>query len=185
LRYEKESSEPALVAGISHGYDDALREVIDRHGAQVFGVAWRILRRANLAEEATQDAFLALWMRPEVFDPQRGNLRSFLLRIVRNKSIDRVRREEARREDLTSSDDEQLPDEKAGQMAETLSTQMDMKETLDGLTEKQREAIDLVYFGGRTTAQMAEELGIPEGTAKTRIRDGLQHLRAIRGVGND
>ncbi len=170
------------MAGIVAGDDEALHRVVDQYGGLIFTAAWRILQRANLAEEAAQDSFMALWTKPEVFDSDRGNLRSFLLRIVRNKSIDRVRREEARREDLTSSDDEQIPDERAGRMADNLVVQIDVQESLDALTELQREALVLVYFGGCTVAEMAEELSIPLGTAKTRVRDGLLHLRVIRGA---
>lgn len=170
-----------LIACVVEGSEDAFRSIVERHGPLVFTVAWRILRRANLAEEAAQDTFLALWMKPEVFDPERGNLRAFLLRIARNKSIDRVRREEARREDLTFLDDEEMPDQRAGLMAENVVVRMDVREALDGLTDLQREAIVLVYFGGRSSIELAEELGIPEGTAKTRLRDGLQRLRKLRG----
>lgn len=66
-------------------------------------------------------------------------------------------------------------------MAENLVAQIDVSEALSGLTELQRQALELVYFGGRTAPEVAEELGIPLGTAKTRIRDALQHLRTIRG----
>lgn len=133
-----------------------------------------------LAQEVVQDTFLALWRRPGSFDPQRGPLRTFLLGVARNKAVDLVRKEESLRrtkEALAMEADASLSNpETAGEMvaAEERAT---IKQALQGLPPLQREAIVLAYFGGRTYREVAGELGIPEGTAKTRLRDGLLNLR--------
>lgn len=157
--------------------DRALPEVIATHGAVVYGMARRIVRDATLAEEVAQDTFVALWRRPAAFDPERGSLKVFLVGVARNKAIDLVRREERLRrtkESLLAEVQSNL-----GGTNESIEGTQDVRAALKGLTAIQREAIVLAYFGGRTYREVAEELGIPEGTAKTRLRDGLIKLRGL------
>jgi RNA polymerase sigma-70 factor (ECF subfamily) len=165
--------------------ETALREVIDVFGAKVHGIARRVVAEPSLAEEVTQDTFLALWRRPGAFDPGRGTLRSFLLAVARNKAIDLVRREEGlkrTREALMAevesqpavSDDSRRVDERE-----------EVSRALKQLSPVHREAIVLAYFGGRTYREVATELGIPEGTAKTRLRDGLMKLRQLLADTNE
>ncbi|MGH2821394.1 MAG: sigma-70 family RNA polymerase sigma factor [Actinomycetota bacterium] len=162
--------------------EDSLREVIDAYGGRVYAVARRVVADPTLAEEVAQDTFLALWRRPGAFDPDRGTLQTFLLGVARNKAVDLVRREQASRrkaeallaqvenESTRASGDEQL---------EGIDTRQDLRRALDGLSLVQRQAIVLAYFGGRTYREVAEELDVPEGTAKTRLRDGLIRLRKL------
>lgn len=161
----------------------ALREVIHTYGGAVHGMARRIVAEPSLAEEVAQDTFLALWRRPGAFDPGRGSLQSFLLGVARNKGVDLVRREESRRrtrDALTAEVEATTSGEPIAseQMAE-VDRREEVKQALSGLSPVQREAIVLAYFGGRTYREVAEELGIPEGTAKTRLRDGLGRLREL------
>ena len=157
--------------------EKALREVVDGEGAVVYAMARRVLGDETLAEEVAQDTFLALWRRPDSFDPARGSLRGFLMSVARNKAVDLVRKEER-----LSRTKEALLFEGADQSTSagddvSIMRRDEVKNALADLSQVQREALVLAYFGGRTYREVAEELGIPEGTAKTRLRDGLASLR--------
>jgi RNA polymerase sigma-70 factor (ECF subfamily) len=160
--------------------ETALRAVVERYAGAVHGMALRVLGEQTMAEEVAQDTFLAVWRRPGAYDPTRGSLQSFLLGIARNKAVDLVRREETVRrtkESLISErSSENVPQEGVG-----FEERQEMQEALDKLSPVQREALVLAYFGGRTYREVAIELEIPEGTAKTRLRDGLTRLRALMG----
>ena len=172
----------ALVERISGRDEAALREVITAYGGAVHGMARRVVAEPSLAEEVAQDTFLALWRGPGAFEATRGSLQSFLMGVARNKAVDLVRLEESRRrardalaaEVLTKSTEDPTHEP----MAE-IDSREGIKEALASLSSVQREAIVLAYFGGRTYREVAEELGIPEGTAKTRMRDGLATLRDL------
>lgn len=156
----------------------ALEEVIAECGSSVLGVAQRVLADANYAQEVTQDTFLALWRRPGAFDPERGSMLRFLCGIARNKAIDLVRREESLRRARDALISERAP-MYVGEKTPTFEERDVVAKALKELTEVQREALVLAYFGGRTYREVAEELGIPEGTAKSRLRDGLLRLKSV------
>jgi RNA polymerase sigma-70 factor, ECF subfamily len=155
----------------------ALQRVIELHGGVVLGMARRVVADPLMAEEVAQDAFLALWRRPGAFDPARGKLQAFLLGVTRNKAIDLVRREQSQRKTREILSHEADRASKQDFPAEQLENKQVVQEALKQLTPLQREAIVLAYFGGRTYREVAEELGVPEGTAKTRLRDGMTRLR--------
>lgn len=157
----------------------ALRELMDLYGGIVFGMAKRVLLDPNMAEEVAQDAFIALWRRPGAYDPARGSLQSFLLGVTRNKAIDLVRKEETIKRTKDSLISEFETASKETTPHEGLVEREQVRDALRALTGVQREAVVLAYFGGRTYREVAEELGIPEGTAKTRLRDGLTRLRHL------
>lgn len=157
--------------------ESALREVIDEYGGVVHGMARRVLAEPTLAEEVAQDTFLALWRRPGAFDPARGSLQSFLLGIVRNKAVDLVRKEESLRRTRDTLARELPVKEEGFDPSTEIEERQRVAAAIGTLSEVQREAIVLAYFGGRTYREVASELEIPEGTAKTRLRDGLIRLR--------
>ena len=177
-RFMDGGSDAALAERLMARDEEALREVIESHGRMVHGMARRILAEPSLAEEVAQDTFLALWRRPGAFDPGRGGLLGFLLAVARNKAIDMVRREETRRraaEALVSEAEIGAPVASVASVEE----RDEVRAALQRLSPVQREAIVLAYFGGRTYREVASELGVPEGTAKTRLRDGLIRLRQL------
>ncbi len=169
----------ALVAAIEGATQEALAEVYNRHSGAVHGLARRILRDETLAEEITQEVFLRLWNNPEKFDANRGSLRSFLLAHTHGRSVDLIRSESARRtrEDrdarLAVGETQNVEDE-VWDMA--LAEQI--KNALSSLIEGERKAIELAYFGGHTYREVADLLGEPEGTVKSRIRSGMKRLRS-------
>lgn len=159
--------------------EGTLREAISAYGDAVYGMAHRIVAEPMLAEEVTQDTFLALWRQPAAYDPARGSLKAFLLGVARNKGVDLVRREEALRRMKESLGREAETEVTPTSAVEGLEQRLEMCDALAQLSSAQREAIVLAYFGGRTYREMAKELGIPEGTAKTRVRDGLAKLGSL------
>ena len=169
-----------LVNKIAAGHEGALAEVYRRHGGPVLGLAKRLLRDPNLAEEVVQEVILRLWNNPEKFDGTRGSLRSFLLAHTHGRSIDLIRSESARR--IREERDAQLAVE-AGLSLEEEVWEMALadhvRQALAELDEGVRKAIELAYFGGHTYREVAELLNTPEGTIKSRIRSGLQSLNGL------
>ncbi|MFN2389862.1 MAG: RNA polymerase sigma factor [Actinomycetota bacterium] len=177
-----DESDAALAARLLQRDEGALREVIARHGGVVLGMARRVVADASLAEEVAQDTFLALWRRPGSYDRGRGTLRGFLLGVARNKAIDRVRREESLRratDALIAESDPTSGEASSTELMDRMDERQIITRALGTLSAVQREVIVLAYFGGRTYREVASELGIPEGTAKTRMRDGLIKLRRV------
>lgn len=167
-----------IAAGLQASEEAALREAMSLYGASAFGIANRVCQDRRLAEEAAQEAFLTLWRKPEIFDPSRGSLKTLVVSIARNKAIDLVRREESAhrvQEPLRASLEHAEENSPWGD----LDRRAQVEWALATLTPAQRDAISLAYFGGRTYREVARELRIPEGTAKTRIRDGLTRLRQL------
>lgn len=165
--------------------EGALREIVDSYKAPVYGMARRILIDAGLAEEVAQDTFLALWRRPGSFDPGRGSIQAFLMGVARNKAIDAVRREETRRRASADLIAEQDVASEVASATEAIDERQRVMTALAHLTASQKEAVVLAYYGGRTYREVAEELGVPEGTAKTRLRDGLGKLRELLVRGDE
>ena len=154
----------------------ALTEMYDQFGSYVFGLATRVIRDRRAAEDVTQDVFLALWERPEAFDPERGRLRTFMGTVAHRRAIDHVRREEARRRRGARDAAGVLPIPDVDELAIAIVTAEHVRAEVEQLPVEQRQAIELAYFAGRTYRQVAEELGIPEGTAKSRMRLGLRRI---------
>ena len=150
-----------------------------RHAADVYGAAKRKLRNTRLAEDVVQHIFTALWDHPERFDATRGSLRGYLVMLASCHSIDLIRSETARRQRETV-DAMAVAEVEHDPEAVFLGTyEVDtLRQAIDLLTEREREAIELAFFGGYTYREVAILLDEPEGTVKSRIRLGLNRLRA-------
>jgi RNA polymerase sigma-70 factor (ECF subfamily) len=168
--------EAAVRDRVVAGDDVALREVYDQYASFVYGVAVRVIGDARAAEDVSQDVFVSFWERPGAFDPARGSLRTWLGTLTHRRAVDHVRREEAgrRRAERDATRAVAAPD--VEEMATALLTAERVRAALDVLPEDQRRAVQLAYFGGRTYRQVAETLGIPEGTAKSRMRLALRRI---------
>jgi RNA polymerase sigma-70 factor (ECF subfamily) len=127
----------------------------------------------------TQDVFVAIWEKPAAFEPTRGSLRTWLATLAHRRAVDYVRREEARRRRSIRDASRAVPTPDVEEMALALVTAERVRNALDTLPEDQRRAIQLAYFGGKTYRQVAEVLGIPEGTAKSRLRLGLRRIAGV------
>ncbi|MCB0970584.1 MAG: sigma-70 family RNA polymerase sigma factor [Acidimicrobiales bacterium] len=174
----REMSDAGLVVAISRYHQDALAEAYRRHAGSVFGLAKRLLAEPALAEEVVQEVFLRLWNDPDRFDPGRGSLRSYLLAQCHGRAVDLLRSEVARRrreeKDLRRTAEGGYDLERE---VWDLTLADHVREALADLPEGEREALRLAYLGGHTYREVAELLGEPEGTVKSRIRSGLKRLR--------
>jgi RNA polymerase sigma-70 factor (ECF subfamily) len=173
-----QASDAVLVVAIGRWREDALAEAYRRHGGAVFALAQRLLNDRTLAEEVVQEVFLRIWDRPDRFDPDRGSLRSYLLAQCHGRSVDLIRSEQSRR---NREEREHRQRAEAGYDLEhevwDMAVAEHVREALDEIPEEERRAIELAYFGGLTYREVAELLGQPEGTVKSRIRSGLRRLR--------
>jgi RNA polymerase sigma-70 factor (ECF subfamily) len=172
-----------LVERIGSRSQGALAEAYRRHSSAVFSLALRITRNRTLAEEVTQEVFVRLWNRWQTFDADRGTLRSFLLAHTHGRSVDLIRSESSRRtreeretRQMVAVAGPTLEEEVVGmQVADQV------RAALQDLKEGERAAIELAYFGGHSYREVAEMLGQPEGTVKSRIRAGLKRLSVSLG----
>lgn len=173
-------SDAQLVTCVARYDDGALAEIYRRHGGAVYGLARRVLNNNTEAEDVTQEVFLRLWNQPERFDPNRGTLRSFLLTQSHARAVDSVRSHEARRNrevrevEATARAGYDLQNEFAD-----LIMSEEVQRALAKLPVDERRAIELAYFQGLTYVKVAELLDEPEGTIKSRIRNGMRRMRHL------
>ncbi len=158
------------------GEETALNEIYDQFASFVYGLALRVIGDARAAEDVAQDVFVSVWERPDAFDPDRGSLRTWLGTLAHRRAVDHVRREEARRRRSVKEASRSPTAPDVEEMAMALVTAERVRAALATLPDDQRRAIQLAYFGGKTYRQVAEVLGIPEGTAKSRLRLGLRRI---------
>ena len=161
------------------GEEGALNEIYDQFSSFVYGLALRVIGDARAAEDVSQDVFVTVWERPGAFDPDRGSLRTWLGTLAHRRAVDHVRREEARRRRAIKDAARPVSTPDVEEMALALVTAERVRSALDTLPDEQRRAIKLAYFGGKTYRQVAEVLGIPEGTAKSRLRLGLRRIADV------
>jgi RNA polymerase sigma-70 factor (ECF subfamily) len=174
-----------LLQRSARGDRAAFAELYDATAARVHGLAVRVVRDPAQAEEVTQEAFLEIWRTASRYDAARGSAVSWLLTIAHRKAVDRVRSAEAasRRESTYHLQNQTVDVDTTAEAATASLEARRVRTALGALTEIQREAIELAYFGGYTHTEVATLLDLPVGTAKTRIRDGLIRLRDTIGVG--
>jgi RNA polymerase sigma-70 factor, ECF subfamily len=172
-------SDEAVVALVARSDEQALAELYDRFGRVAYGLALRILRDESLAEDAVQDAFLTAWRTADAFMPERAKASTWLLTLVHRRAVDVVRREERRRaEPIEVAGDP--AGEGAVDEAVWLRYQRErVQSALRRLPDQQREALELAYYGGFTQSELAERLGQPLGTIKSRMFSGLAQLREL------
>jgi RNA polymerase sigma factor (sigma-70 family) len=172
-------TDEALVSLVASSDDEALAELYDRFGGVAYGLALRILRDDALAQDAVQDAFLGVWRTADRFLPERAKASTWILTLVHRRAVDLVRRENVRRgEPLEHAPEPAAPETVEGEA--TLGFQRRVvQEALRGLPPEQREALELAYYGGLTQSQLAERLGQPLGTIKSRMFMGLARLRDL------
>ncbi len=176
-------SDEALVALVARSDESALAELYDRIGGIAYGLAFRVLRDESLAEDAVQDAFLALWRSAaKTFVPERAKASTWLLTLVHRRAVDLVRREQRRRTEALEGAPEPAVD--SAETSAWLRLERERVQTaLRLLPDQQREAIELAYYGGFSQSELAERLGQPLGTIKSRMFSGLSRLRELLDEG--
>ncbi|HEY7732360.1 MAG TPA: sigma-70 family RNA polymerase sigma factor [Gaiellaceae bacterium] len=174
-------SDEALVALVARGDEPALAELYDRVGRIAYGLAYRVLRDERLAEDAVQEGFLAVWRTAAGYLADRAKARTWILTLVHRRAVDLVRREERRRaEPLDEGERDALGATGSAEEAAWLHFERErVQDALRRLPDAQREAIELAYYGGYSQSELAEKLGQPLGTIKSRMFAGLARLREL------
>jgi len=172
-------SDEAVVALVARSDEEALAELYDRFGRVAYGLALRILRDEKLAEDAVQEGFLAAWRNADRFLPERGKASTWLLTLVHRRAVDLVRREDRRRAEPLTDTVEPAPSESAEEDAWLRLERERVQSALKQLPDPQREALELAYYGGFSQTELAERLGQPVGTIKSRMFTGLARLREL------
>jgi RNA polymerase sigma-70 factor (ECF subfamily) len=179
-REAEKARDRALMRRVVNGEQEALEELMARWSRPVYSLALRILRSPELAEEVSQDVFLKVWKHAAVFQEHRGAFSSWVLTMTHHGSIDALRRAKARGSQVTNTLDNvvaaTLPSPRPGVSG---WQKMKLQEALETLPDKQRQVVELAYFEGYTRDEMAQILGEPVGTVKTRLRDAVQRLAAV------
>ena len=180
MHHLDEVSDAQLVTSIARYSEVALAEAYRRHGGAVFGLARRVLQNSTEAEDVTQEVFLRLWNQPDRFDPDRGSLRSFLLAQAHGRAVDAVRSSSSRRA-RESRDAMRTAEAEYDMQHEVwdLAVAGQVAHAMGELPDEERRAIELAYFDGRTYREVAQLLDQPEGTVKSRIRNGMRRMRAV------
>lgn len=160
----------------------AFRGLFDRHAALANGLAFRIVRQSQLAEDIVQEAFLAVWQEPQRYDPSRGSVRSWLMGIVHHRAVDTVRREQAhrRRAEKAAASEIDVDPDPMDEVVSALTLDAEaprLREALSRLPQSQREVIERMYFDGFSQTHIAEATGVPLGTVKSRTLLGMRRLR--------
>jgi len=173
----------SLLVRVGRGDENAFAAIYDDLGASVFGLARRVIRDPSRAEEVAQEVFIQLWQSAARFDPARGNAKSWVLTLAHRRAVDAVRHDQAATNRENRYDWSSGPD--FDEVEETVTITLEheqVKRCLDGLTELQREAVNLAYYQGYTYAEVATALDANTATVKTRMRDGIVRLRDCMGV---
>ena len=171
----RDSEEEQLLHRLAAGDVESFGMIYDRYSRSVYSLAWKMLGDAQAAQEVTQEVFEAIWRGARAYAPGRGSARTWILAMAHHKSVDAMRRQRVRASEPLS---EAHPDD-----ADVVALAMRRVEgaavraALATLSEAQRAVVVLAYYGGYTQQEIARRLGVPLGTVKTRIRDGLQKLR--------
>jgi RNA polymerase sigma factor (sigma-70 family) len=169
---------------LSAGDRGAFEELYRRYSMSAYGLAYRITGQQVLAQDVAHDAFMALWRAPEAFDPARGAFRTFFLSLVHHRAVDTVRREErirARQERASNLEPVAVEDPAEGvtDAADLADRRIEVRAALESLSPEQRQVLEMAYYGGKTQAQIAEEISIPIGTVKTRTLAAMRKLRRV------
>lgn len=175
----------ALVSLVGRGDEQALAALYDRHGALAYGLARRIVRDPQLAEDAVQEGFVSVWRGAQAFRPDKSRAASWILMLVHRRAVDIVRREERRDADSLDVDDVvnavaspadggDVPGAALGRLEREWA-----RAKLAKLPDPQREVLELAFYGGYTQSELAERLGVPVGTVKSRMFNGMARLREL------
>jgi RNA polymerase sigma-70 factor, ECF subfamily len=176
-----EATDALLAARLVAGDERALGEIFDRLGAAVYGAALRVLGDPAGAQDVAQDVFVELWCHPGRYDPGAGTLRTYLAVLARHRAVDLIRselRRIARQERTHRLSPEQPPPLPADEVVAAEAASM-VRAAVELLPESQRQVIELAYFGGLSYREVAVAAGIPEGTAKSRLRLALAKLETV------
>jgi len=176
-----EGSDALLAARLTAGDDRALADAFDRLAPSVFGGALRVLGNGSAAQDVVQDVFVELWSHPDRYDPAAGSLRTYLTVLARHRAVDLLR-SELRRVARQERHYRLTPADPAGSASDEVlaaETASAVRAAVQLLPDGQRQVVELAYFEGMTCREVASAMGIPEGTAKSRLRLAMAKLEAV------
>lgn len=186
------SEDTALALRVRHGDHEAFRELYERYGSAVLGLAQSVIRDRSAAEDITHDVFLGFWRNPHGFEPSRGQFIAWLLRVTRNRAIDVLRKRrdvsfgntrstvEGDQPDPTQWVVDPDPGPELHALVRTVAD--DVREALKSLPDDHRQLLELAYFGGLTQREIAERVHRPLGTVKTQMRSSLMRLAKLESI---
>jgi len=173
-----------LLERVAQGDKQAFAALYDEVSPRVFGLVKRLLRDHSQSEEVTQEIFLEIWQSAPRFDPNKGGASTWILTMAHRRAVDRVRASQSSRDRDLKIGIRDL-DAAIDHVSESVEVRFEherVEKAMARLTELQRQAISLSYYGGLSNSEVAEKLSVPIGTIKTRIRDGMIRLRDEMGV---
>jgi RNA polymerase sigma-70 factor (ECF subfamily) len=171
--------EPELIAMLKARDEMSLRILYDHYSAALYGVILRIVIDKETAEDVLQETFVKIWNNASAYDSAKGRLYTWLLNIARNTAIDKTRSKSFRKEGQVQSIEDFVYSVDKQHNSSTSVDHIGLRKFVDELKPEQRQLIDLLYFGGYTQTEAAEELNLPLGTVKTRVKAALNRLREI------
>ncbi|MBI1223696.1 MAG: sigma-70 family RNA polymerase sigma factor [Bacteroidetes bacterium] len=172
--------EPELITALKEGDKSALGTVYDRYGAALYGVVLRIVQSPEAAEEVVQDVFVKIFRNIQSYDESKGKFYTWAINIARNTAIDATRTSEFKNRQKTDQFDFIVYSHTHPSTTTSVDT-IGLKEIVNKLDEKHRKVIDLAYFQGYTQTEIEQEMNIPIGTVKTRLRLAIKELRKAFG----
>jgi RNA polymerase sigma factor (sigma-70 family) len=172
-------TEPVLVDLLKKRDESGLRLLYDYYSQALYGIIFRIVSDQELAEDLLQDAFVKIWKNIDSYDASKGRLYTWLLNIARNTAIDATRSKAFRDGGQIQSIEDNVYSVDRKHNSVTGVDHIGLNKVLDQLKPEQRQLIDLLYFGGYTQSEVAEELSIPLGTVKTRVKAAMTRLREL------
>ncbi len=177
VRQREPNDVDLLVTGVARGDSAAFEQLYDAMGSSVYGVARRVVRDPNRAEDVAQDVFLDVWRKAPSFDPGRGSAKTWIMTIAHRRAVDAVRRNESQKKYDGTAVVEEVSHDEPGDLLIQAEEHGSVSTCLETLTELQLESVRLAYFNGYTYSEVAGLLDKPLPTIKTRMRDGLIRLR--------
>lgn len=177
----QEATSEQLLVDAATGDERAFAVLVERIRPQALRVARGVVRDPSIAEEVAQEVLTEVWLKADRFDPEKGTVTGWVATLTRRRAVDRVRSEQAGRDrdDRVARRSQVREVDVVADEVELRLEHWQVRQALHELSDRQREAIELAYFAGHTYRDVARVLGIPEGTAKSRLRDGLLRLREV------
>ena len=174
----------AVFERVRQGSEDAFGELYDLTSARVHGLVLSVVRAPDLAAEITQEVYVEIWRQAARWSPERGSLKAWMHTIAHRRAVDRVRsvQKETERDTRWAGTTRDTEPDRTWEGVEQKLEVEGVRTALEGLSTVQKEAVSLAYYGGYSHREVAEMLGVPLGTVKTRIRDGLLGLRNRMGA---
>lgn len=178
------TTDEQLMERVALGNQEAFAALYDRFSDRVFGLVRRVLRDPAQSEEVAQEVFVEAWRLARQYDHAKGSVSTWMLTLAHRRAVDRVRSEQSARarEDRVAVRDKTIDYDPVSEQVEIRFEHEQVRRALDELTDLQRQAVELAYYGGNTYREVAELLDTPLATVKTRLRDGLIRMRDHMGV---